>query len=111
MWITIEIKNGTSQSSLQPKSKNYSTDGGITIIIRPTSSESNSYSPVPKQKSSSKPLSPEQPYRRYEETYWHSPDKSRSSYTQNWDAKNSDAYWATRWDQLINRAKDLGIKE
>lgn len=114
MWFRNKTRTGSNKYSHQQKSKNSCTGGTILIFIVPTTSKSNYSSHVTKRKTSSTPYSPDLNRRSYAETSWPSPHKSEPSYERNFYKKNSandDTYWEKRWDQLINQAKYLGIKE
>lgn len=113
MWFQSKTRTGSNKYSRRQRSKNSSTDGTVFVIIVPITSESNSSSRVTKPKTSSKPYSPDRNRRSFEETYWPSRPKSVTSYEQNLykSKKKDDTYWENRWDQLINQAKYLGIKE
>lgn len=113
MWFQSKTRTGSKKYSRRQRSKNSSTGGTVFVIILPTTSESNSSSRVTKPKTSYKPYSPDRNRRLFEETYWPSPRKSVPSSEQNFykTSKKDDTYWENRWDQLINQAKYLGIKE
>ena len=113
MWFRNKTRTGSNKYSRRQKSKNSSTDGTIYVIIVPNTFASNSSSLSTKPKISSKPYSRDRNRHSYDETYWHLPHKSATSYEPNLykNKKKDDDYWLSRWDQLITQAKDLGIKE